>query len=70
MTDLFRDLLYSLRLIRKAPAFRSVLYEVPAADPITMGGAALVVLAIAMAATLVAVWGAMGVDPAAVLRDE
>jgi predicted permease len=53
-----------------APAFRSVLYEVPAADPITMGGAAVVVLAIAMTATLVAVWGALRVDPAAVLRDE
>ena len=53
-----------------APAFRSVLYEVPAADPITMGGAALVVLAIAMAATLVAGWGALRVDPAVVLRDE
>src|SRR6266852_8738243 len=39
-----------------APAFRSVLYEVPPADPITMGGAAVVVLAITMAATLVAVW--------------
>ena len=53
-----------------APAFRSVLYEVPAADPITMGGAVVVVLAIAMTATLVAVWGALRVDPAVVLREE
>src|SRR5216684_951963 len=41
------------------PAFRSVLYEVPAADPITTGGAAVVVLAIAMTATLVSIWGAL-----------
>jgi putative ABC transport system permease protein len=53
-----------------APEFRSVLYEVPPADPITLGVAAVVVLAIAMAATLVAPWGALRVDPAVVLRDE
>jgi len=53
-----------------APEFRSVLYEVPPADPITLGAAAASVLAIAMAATLVASWGALHVDPAVVLRDE
>lgn len=53
-----------------APAFRNVLYEVPPADPVTMGAAAVGVLAIAVAATLVAVWGALRVDPAVVLRDE
>jgi predicted permease len=53
-----------------APEFRSVLYEVPPADPITLGAAAASVLAIAMAATFVAAWGALRVDPAVVLRDE
>lgn len=52
------------------PAFRSVLYEVPPADPVTMGATAAGVLAIAMGATLVAVWGALRVDPSAVLRDQ
>jgi len=74
---LFRDFLYALRLIRRSPpfyaatpAFRSVLYDVPPADPITMGAAAASVLAIAVAATFVAAWGALRVDPAVVLRDE
>jgi ABC-type antimicrobial peptide transport system permease subunit len=40
-----------------APEFRSVLYEVPPTDPITLGTAAAGVLAIAMAATFVAAWG-------------
>jgi FtsX-like permease family len=53
-----------------APAFRSVLYDPAPADPVTMGAAAAGVLAIAMAATLVAIWGAVRVDPAMVLRDE
>jgi putative ABC transport system permease protein len=53
-----------------APAFRSVLYDTAPADPVTMGAAAIGVLAIAIAATLVAVWGALRVDPAIVLRDE
>jgi ABC-type antimicrobial peptide transport system permease subunit len=52
------------------PAFRSVLYDVPPNDPITLGAAAASVLAIALTATLVAVWGALHVDPAVVLRDE
>jgi len=53
-----------------APQFRGVLYEVPPADPTTLGAVAAGVLAIAMAATLVAAWGALRVDPAVVLRDE
>jgi predicted permease len=52
------------------PAFRSVLYEVPSADPFTMGESAIAVLAITVAATLIGVWGALRVDPAVVLRDE
>jgi predicted permease len=52
------------------PAFKSVLYEVQPADPMTLGGTALLVLAIATAATLVAVWEALSVDPSVVLRDE
>ena len=52
------------------PAFRSVLYEVSSTDPITMISAVAAVLAIALAATVVAVSGALRVDPAIVLRDE
>lgn len=53
-----------------APAFRNVLYDVTPADPIVIGAAAAGVLAIASVATLVAVWGALRVDPAVVLRGE
>ena len=52
------------------PAFRSVLYEVSSTDPITVVSAVAAVLAIALAATMVAVSGALRVDPAIVLRDE
>jgi len=52
------------------PAFRSVLYEVSSTDPVTLVCAAAAVLAIALAATVIAVTGALGVDPAIVLRDE
>jgi predicted permease len=52
------------------PAFRSVLYEVSSTDPITVVSAVAAVLLIALAATLVAVSGALRVDPAIVLRDE
>jgi predicted permease len=52
------------------PAFRTVLYEVSSTDPFTVVSAAAAVLAIALAATLVAVSGALRVDPAIVLRDE
>jgi predicted permease len=52
------------------PAFRSVLYEVSSTDPITVVSAVAAVLLIALAATTVAVTGALRVDPAIVLRDE
>jgi predicted permease len=52
------------------PAFRSVLYEVSSTDPITVVSAVAAVLLIALAATVVAVSGALRVDPAIVLRDE
>ena len=52
------------------PAFRSVLYEVSPADPASMMTAAGLMLAVALAATLVAVNGALRVDPGAVLRQE
>jgi hypothetical protein len=52
------------------PAFRSVLYEVSSTDPITVISAAAAVLLSALAATIVAVSGALRVDPAIVLRDE
>jgi predicted permease len=52
------------------PAFRSVLYDFSPTDPATMALSSFAVLAIALAATLVAVSGALRVDPAAVLRDE
>lgn len=52
------------------PAFRSVLYEVSSTDPITVVSAVAAVLAIALGSTLVAVSGALRVDPAIVLRDE
>jgi predicted permease len=52
------------------PAFRSVLYEVSSTDPSTVISAAAAVLFIALAATIVAVSGALRVDPAIVLRDE
>jgi ABC-type antimicrobial peptide transport system permease subunit len=52
------------------PAFSSVLYEVSSTDPITVVSAVAAVLVIALAATVVAVSGALRVDPAIVLRDE
>jgi predicted permease len=52
------------------PAFRSVLYEVSSTDPITVVSAITAVLLIALFATLVAISGALRVDPAAVLREE
>jgi len=52
------------------PAFRSVLYEVSSTDPISIVSAATGVLLIALAATVVAINGALRVDPAIVLRDE
>jgi predicted permease len=52
------------------PAFRSVLYEVSSTDPRTVVSAVAAVLLIALAATVVAVTGALRVDPAIVLRDE
>ena len=52
------------------PAFRSVLYEVSPADPASLISAALAVLAVSWAATLVAIRGAFQIDPAALLREE
>ena len=52
------------------PAFHSVLYEVSSTDPITVFSAVAAVLIVALAATVVAVSGALRVDPAIVLRDE
>jgi ABC-type antimicrobial peptide transport system permease subunit len=52
------------------PAFNSVLYGVSPADPVAMASAAAAVLSIALVATLVAVKGALRVDPAVVLREE
>lgn len=52
------------------PAFRSVLYEISSTDPITVVSAVTAVLFIAFVATLVAITGALRVDPAVVLRDE
>jgi cell division protein FtsX len=52
------------------PAFRSVLYEVSSTDPITIVSTMATVLLIALAATIIAVSGALLVDPAIVLRDE
>lgn len=52
------------------PAFQSVLYDVSPGDPATLLSAVAGVLLIALAATLVAVSGALGVDPGVVLRDE
>jgi hypothetical protein len=52
------------------PAFRSVLYDVSPGDPGSLLAAVGGVLLIALAATLVAVGGALRVDPAVVLRNE
>ncbi|HLK19094.1 MAG TPA: ABC transporter permease [Bryobacteraceae bacterium] len=52
------------------PAFRSMLYEVSSTDPVTVVLATAAVLTIALAATVIAVSGALRVDPAIVLRDE
>jgi predicted permease len=52
------------------PAFRSVLYEVSPGDPVAIASAVMAVLLIALAATLVAVGGALRVDPSVVLREE
>ena len=53
-----------------APAFRGILYDVSPGDPAAMSFAAVAVLLIALAGTLVAVSGALRVDPAEVLREE
>jgi len=52
------------------PAFRSVLYDVSPNDPAAIAGAVIVVLSIAIAATLVAVHAAIRVEPAVILREE
>jgi predicted permease len=52
------------------PALSSVLYEVSSTDPITVVSSGAAVLAIALAATMIAVSAALRVDPAIVLRDE
>jgi len=52
------------------PAFKSLLYEVSSTDPGTVISAVAGVLLIALAATLVAVAGALRVDPATALREE
>ena len=52
------------------PSFHSVLYEVSSTDPITLISAVAVVLSITLAATIIAVGGALRVDPAIVLRNE
>ncbi len=52
------------------PAFRSVLFGVSSTDPLTLILSVAGVLLIALLATMVAVTGALRVDPASVLRDE
>ena len=47
----------------------SVLYGLSPADPLTFGGALIVLLAASTAAVLLPTWRAAAADPAAVLRD-
>jgi predicted permease len=48
----------------------ALLFEVPARDPLTLAGVAGLLLAVAMAASLVPAWRAARVDPQAALRAE
>jgi ABC-type antimicrobial peptide transport system permease subunit len=48
----------------------SRLYEISASDPIVLGGAAALVVAIALLATVVPAWRAARLDPARVLWSE
>jgi predicted permease len=48
----------------------SRLYEVSASDPIVLGGAAALVVIIALVATMIPAWRASRLDPARVLRSE
>jgi len=46
----------------------SLLYGVPATDPVTLGGVSILLAAVAMAAALMPAWRAARVDPMAALR--
>src|SRR5262249_29627011 len=48
---------------------RKVVYGVSPWDPITIGGVSIVLLAVALAASVVPAWRASRVDPVIVLRD-
>ncbi len=53
-----------------APWIRSLLYGVAPADPVALAGAAIFVMVIAAAATAIPAAHAIGIDPAAALREE
>jgi putative ABC transport system permease protein len=49
---------------------RGLLFGVGAADPLSLGGAAALLIAVAVAACWLPAWRAMRTDPVVVLRDE
>jgi putative ABC transport system permease protein len=51
-----------------APLMGGMLYGIPALDPMTFGGAAVVLLCVAWLAAFVPAWRAAGTDPVAALR--
>jgi ABC-type antimicrobial peptide transport system permease subunit len=53
-----------------ARALRSLLFGVTPLDPISLGGAPLVLVAVALAACYLPARRALGVDPLVALRDE
>jgi ABC-type lipoprotein release transport system permease subunit len=55
---------------RAAEPVEPLLFRVPARDPVVFGGVVVVVLVVAVAASLVPAWRATRVDPASALRAE
>jgi len=53
-----------------APWIRSLLYGIAPADPVALAGAAVFVMAVAAAATVIPAMHAVGIDPASALRQE
>lgn len=78
-----QDARYAARLLAKSPGFtlidsvlrgapwiRSLLYGIAPADPLSLAGAAVFVIAVAAAATAIPAANAIRVDPASALREE
>lgn len=72
MDSLWQDLRYAVRALRRSPAYAltviAVMYGVEANDPVAFGGAAGVVVAITLLASLLPSWRAASTDPIQALR--